>query len=346
MVGFYAAHCLVLKVQVIVAPSVDWVEQGMIHLFWLFVGLVLLTVGGESLVRGALSAARRIGVSPLLAGLVIVGFGTSAPELVVSLQAAISGQPEIAVGNVIGSNIANILLILGVCALIMPLSTHIQCLRRDGLTMLAATLLFMGLASFGGINRIEGIVMLCCLAGYLIWAYRTELDDSPEGQLHKAEADEIELVPMSIPMTLLTTIGGLIMLVVGANRFLLGAIGVGEALGVPDAIIGLTVVAIGTSLPELAVSIIAAIRKHADVAVGNIIGSCIFNLLCTAGIAATVTPLPLDGRLLHIDQFVMLGVTVTLLLFLFFGLRLSRRKGAALLVAYIVYIGAMFGLQS
>jgi cation:H+ antiporter len=317
----------------------------MIHLFWLFVGLVLLTVGGESLVRGALSAARRIGVSPLLAGLVIVGFGTSAPELVVSVQAAISGQPDIAIGNVIGSNIANILLILGVSALIMPLATHIQCLRRDGLTMLVATLLFMGLASVGGIGRIEGILMLGCLAGYLIWAYRTEREGSPEAQLHKAEADEIQLQPMTIPITLLTTIGGLVMLIIGANRFLLGAVGLGEALGVPDAIIGLTVVAVGTSLPELAVSIIAAIRKHADVAVGNIIGSCIFNLLCILGISATLTPLPLEGRLLQIDQFVMLGVTVALLLFLFFGLSLSRIKGAALLAAYVVYIGAMFGLQ-
>lgn len=318
----------------------------MIHLFWLFVGLVLLTVGGESLVRGALAAAKRIGVSPLLAGLVIVGFGTSAPELVVSLQAAITGQADIAVGNVVGSNIANILLILGISAMIMPLVTHIQCLRRDGLTMLAATLIFMGLASFGGLGRIEGALMLLCLAAYLVWAYLTEREDSPEAQLHKAEAEEIELVPMSIPMTILATVGGLAMLILGANRFLLGAVGLGEALGVPEAIIGLTVVAVGTSLPEMAVSIIAAIRKHADVAVGNIVGSNIFNLFCILGISSLITPLPLQGRLLHIDQFVMLGAAVVLLLFLFFGLRLSRFKGAALLLGYIVYIAAMFGLQS
>ena len=320
----------------------------MMHLFWLFVGLVLLTVGGESLVRGALAAARRLGVSPLLAGLVIVGFGTSAPELVVSLQAALDNQPDIAVGNVVGSNIANILLILGISAVIMPLVTHIQCLRRDGLTMLFATLLFMGLASFGGLSRIEGIVMLAFLAIYLVWAYRTEREDSssPEAQLHQAEADERELVPMSIPMTLLATFGGLAMLIYGANRFLLGAVGLGEALGVPEAIIGLTVVAVGTSLPELAVSIVAAIRKHADVAVGNIVGSNIFNLLCILGISSTITPLPLQGRLLEIDQFVMLAAAVALLGFLFFGLRLSRFKGALLLLGYVVYIAAMFGMQA
>lgn len=320
----------------------------MVHLFWLFVGLVLLTVGGEALVRGALAAARRMGVSPLLAGLVIVGFGTSAPELVVSVQAALSGSPAIAVGNVVGSNIANILLILGISAVIMPLVTHIKSLRRDGLTMLFATLLVMALASFGGLGRIEGILMLGCLAAYLVWAYRTEREDitSPEAQLDQAKSEEIELVPMSIPMTLLATIGGLAMLIIGANRFLLGAVGLGQSLGVPEAIIGLTVVAVGTSLPELAVSIIAAIRKHADVAVGNIVGSNIFNLLCILGISSTISPLPLEGRLLEIDQFVMLAAAVALLLFLFFGLRLSRFKGALLLAGYVVYIATMFGLQS
>lgn len=317
-----------------------------IHFLWLLLGLGLLTAGGEALVRGALAAAKRMGVSPLLAGLVIVGFGTSAPELVVSLQASLSNQPEIAVGNVIGSNIANILLILGVSALIMPLVTHIQCLKRDGLTMMFATLLFMGLASFGGLGRVEGALLLAVLATYLVWAYRTEREDttSPEAQLHQAEAEEFEMLPMSIPMTLLATIGGLAMLLFGANRFLLGAVGLGEALGVPEAIIGLTVVAVGTSLPELAVSIVAAIRKHADVAVGNIIGSNIFNILCILGISSTINPLPLQGRLLEIDQFVMLGAAVLLLLFLFFGLRLSRTKGILLLTGYVIYIAAMFGM--
>lgn len=320
----------------------------MIHMFWLFVGLVLLTVGGEALVRGALAAARRLGVSPLLAGLVIVGFGTSAPELVVSVQAALKGTPEIALGNVIGSNIANILLILGISALIMPLVTHIRSLRRDGLTMLFATLLFMGLASFGGLARWEGALLVAVLVIYLVWAYRTEREDStsPEAELHKAESEEIEVVPMSIPVTLLAIVGGLVMLIYGADRFLLGAVGLGQALGVPEAIIGLTLVAVGTSLPELAVSIVAAVRKHADVAVGNIIGSCIFNLLSILGIAALVMPLPLTGRLFAIDQFVMLAATVALLLFLFFGLRLSRFKGALLLAGYVVYIATMFGMQA
>jgi cation:H+ antiporter len=319
----------------------------MIHIFWLLVGLVLLTVGGEALVRGALAAARRIGVSPLLAGLVIVGFGTSAPELVVSVQAAINSQPDIALGNVIGSNIANILLILGVSAIIMPMVTNIRCLRRDGLTMLGATILFMALASFNGLSRLEGVIFLLVLAAYLVWAYRTEKEDttSPEAELHKAESEELELVPMSVPVTLLAIVGGLAMLIIGANRFLLGAVGLGQALGVPEAIIGLTVVAVGTSLPEFAVSIIAAIRRHADVAVGNIVGSNIFNLLCILGISSLITPLPLQGRLLHTDQFVMLGAAALLLAFLYFGLQISRLKGVVFLLAYSIYIGVMFGLQ-
>jgi cation:H+ antiporter len=316
----------------------------MIHLMWLLIGLVLLTLGGEALVRGALAAAKRLGVSPLLAGLVIVGFGTSAPELVVSLKAVLSGEPDIAMGNVVGSNVANMLLILGVSALIMPLAINIQSLRRDGLTLLAAKLMFIVLASLGGLSRIDGLLMLACLVAYLVWAYRTERDDltSPEAEFHKAESEEREGLPMSIPLTLLAIVGGFLMLVGGADRFLLGAVGLGRAFGVPEAVIGLTLVAVGTSLPELAVSIVAAIRRHADVAVGNIIGSCIFNLLCILGISSTVMPIPLEGRLLHIDQWVMLGVTLLLLVFLFFGLRLSRMKGAALLAVYVAYMFSLF----
>ncbi len=316
----------------------------MIYLLWLLLGLVLLTIGGEGVVRGALSAARKLGVSPLLAGLVIVGFGTSAPELVVSVKAAFDQQPDIALGNVIGSNISNMLLILGVSSLIMPLVVHRQSLQRDGLTMLAATVLFIVLASFGGLSMLDGALLLGCLIAYLVWAYRTEKADehSPSAELHKAEAEEVAELPLNLPMTLLFLVGGLAMLLLGADRFLVGAVGLGEMLGVPEAIIGLTVVAVGTSLPELAVSIVAAIRKHADVAVGNILGSNIFNLLSILGIASLLQPLPMSGRLAEIDQWVMLGASVLLLVMLFFGLKLSRWKGAVLLGIYCVYVGSMF----
>lgn len=320
----------------------------MINVLWLLLGLVLLTVGGEGVVRGALAAAQRLGVSPLLAGLVIVGFGTSAPELVVSVKASLSHQPDIALGNVMGSNVANILLILGVSALIMPLTIHIQSLRRDGLSMLGATLLFIVLASFDGLSRLDGCILFSALVAYLVWAYRTEREhqDEPSAVLHQDEAKERENLPLSLPLTLLFLIGGLALLLLGADRFLLGAVGLGHAFGVPEAIIGLTVVAVGTSLPELAVSIVAAIRKHADVAIGNILGSNIFNLLSILGVASILQPLPLTGRLLMVDQWVVLAATLLLLVFLFFGLSLSRLKGAVLLGIYGAYVMTMFLTQA
>jgi cation:H+ antiporter len=315
----------------------------MLYGFWLILGLGLLTVGGETVVRGALSAAQRLGVSPLLAGLVIVGFGTSAPELVVSVKAVLDKQPDISLGNVIGSNIANMLLILGVGALITPLSVHIKSLKRDGLCMLAATLLFMVLANVGGLTLFDGVLLLGCLAGYLFWAYRSERADpnSPSAKLHQSEAEELSDVPLGVGLTWLFLIGGLLALVIGADRFLVGAIGLGQMLGVPEAVIGLTVVAVGTSLPELAVSIVAAIRRHTDVAIGNVLGSNIFNLLSILGVASLLHPLPLSGRLMELDQWVMLGVTLLLLIFLTFGLGLSRLKAVVLLSIYGVYVTTM-----
>lgn len=320
----------------------------MVNVLWLLLGLGLLTVGGEGVVRGALAAAQRLGVSPLLAGLVIVGFGTSAPELVVSVKASLDHQPDIALGNVMGSNVANMLLILGLSALIMPLTISKQSLRRDGLSMLGATLLFIILANFGGLTRLDGGLLILGLVIYLVWAYRTERKQhsEPLAALSQEITHEQASASLTLPLTLLFLLGGLALLLLGANRFLLGAIGIGQAFGVPEAIIGLTVVAVGTSLPELAVSIVAAIRKHADVAIGNVLGSNIFNLLSILGVAAILQPLPLTGRLWLIDQWVLLAVTLLLLLFLFFGLSLSRVKGAVLLGIYGAYVATMFLTQA
>jgi cation:H+ antiporter len=310
-------------------------------------GLALLTLGGETVVRSALAVARRLGLSPLLAGLVIVGLGTSAPELVVSIKAALNAQPEIALGNAIGSNIANILLILGISALILPLHSHLRCLKRDGVSLLVATVVFMGLASFNGLSRLDGLMMLLLLAAYLIWAYRTEKADTHThaAEMHHHNAEVITKEPMPLAKALLVLCVGFALLIYGADRFLFGAVGLAQAFGVPDAIIGLTVVAVGTSLPELAASIVAAMRREADLAVGNVLGSNIFNTLLILGSASVVSPLPFGGRLLHIDQWVMLGATVMLLLFLYFGLRITRIKGAILLLSYITYVSVMFGLQ-
>ncbi|WP_341937649.1 calcium/sodium antiporter [Marinimicrobium sp. C2-29] len=315
----------------------------MLNLFWLALGLVLLTGGGEALVRGALALARRAGVSPLLAGLVIVGFGTSAPELVVSLEAALNNQPDIALGNVVGSNIANILLILGLSGLILPLSVQRNALKRDGFAMLGATGLFLLFAWNGALTRTDGLMMLVALAAYLIWSYRTERvqPDAPEVALHQAESEELTHVPPSLPLSLLSAIGGLVLLILGARAFLTGAVGIGQWLGVPEAIIGLTLVAVGTSLPELAVSLIAVLRRHGDVAVGNILGSNIFNILAILGVSSIIQPLPLAGRLMLIDQWVMLAVALALVGFLITGLRLNRVEAGILLGGYVIYVASM-----
>lgn len=318
----------------------------MLNLVLVAVGILLLAVGGEALIRGALGAARRFGVSPLLSGLVIVGFGTSTPELVVSVNAALDGQPGIAIGNVVGSNIGNVLLILGLCAIITPLGVQPLALRRDAVTVIGASVLFMLLIMDGALGRIGALILLAALAAYLTWAYRTERapSHSAPGEMHAAEAAEIQAVPPGTAWIIGALALGLALLIGGSQVLLKGAIGLAEALQISDAAIGLTLVAVGTSLPELTVSVIAALRRHADVAVGNILGSNIFNLLGILGIAGLITPMPMDARILAFDQWVMLATAVVLLGFLYTGRRLSRMEGAVLLSAYIIYVIASFTL--
>jgi len=312
----------------------------MLNALLLVAGLALLTVGGEALIRGALAAARRFGVSPLLSGLLIVGFGTSTPELVVSVDAALSQRPDIAIGNVVGSNICNILLILGLSALIAPMTIQPLALRRDAVTMVAVTLAFILLAGAGTLGRLDAVLFLAGLAAYLRWAYRTEsVGDLPAGELHRAESEELTALPGS-PLFMIAAIAGGLALLVGGSRLLItGAVGIAESLGMSEAVIGLTLVAVGTSLPELTISVIAALRRHADVAVGNVLGSNIFNVLGILGVSALVQPLPVTARILQFDQWVMLASALLLIVFLYTGRRLSRREGGVLLLGYGAYLG-------
>lgn len=302
-------------------------------------GILLLAGGGEVLIRGALALAQRMQVSPLLSGLVVVGFGTSAPELAVSLEAALSASPDIAVGNVIGSNIGNILLILGVSAAILPLVFQPMALRRDAVAMLLATVSVMLLAAGGDLGRIQGGLMLTGLVGYLIWAYITEKQGNlPAGELHAAESAEVKPLQTGPVLTVVMLLAGLALLIGGSRVLLIGAVGIATDLGLSEALIGLTLVAVGTSLPELTVSVMAAIRRHADVAIGNILGSNIFNILGILGVSALVQPLPLAARMAWFDQWVMLGSAVLLTLFLISGRRLSRLEGVVLLLGYGAYV--------
>jgi cation:H+ antiporter len=315
----------------------------MLDVLFLFLGVGLLTVGGEALIRGSLAAATRLGISPLLSGLIIVGFGTSSPELVVSVDAAINQRPDIAIGNVVGSNIGNILLILGICALITPLAVKPLALRRDAATVVAASVLFVVLVGGSSLGRADAAIFLAALAAYLGWAYWSErFHAAPSGELHRAEAEELSAVPKSVLWTVLAIVFGLLLLIGGSRVLLTGAVGIAEHFGVSEAVIGLTLVAVGTSLPELSISVIAAIRRHADVAVGNILGSNIFNLLGILGISALLQPLPVHARILQFDQWVMLGTALLLALFLYTERRLSRLEGAILLAGYGVYVVLSF----
>jgi len=319
----------------------------MLNILFLIAGIALLTFGGEALIRGSMAAANRLGVSPLLSGIVIVGFGTSAPELVVSVNAAIDGRPDIAIGNVVGSNISNILLILGICAVITPLAVKPLVLKRDAATVVAASILFVILVGGSALGRADAGIFLAALITYLVWAYWSErFHAAPSGELHKAEAEELSSAPTSVLRTVITVFLGLLLLIGGSQVLLIGAIGIAEHFDVPEAVIGLTLVAVGTSLPELSISVIAAIRRHADVAVGNVLGSNIFNLLGILGVSSLLQPLPVHARILLFDQWVMLGTSLLLLLFLYTGSRLTRLEGGILLSGYGMYVWLSFTVLS
>lgn len=305
-------------------------------------GIALLFGGGEALVRGAVALASRIGVPPLVIGLTVVGFGTSAPELVVSVGAALQGQDDLAIGNIVGSNIANILLILGLSAVISPLAVQEQVFRRDGVVMVAASLALAGLALLGAIDRWAGALLVVGLAVFVVAAYVSGRREEAQARAYAAEAEELKDVPLSGRAATLASVTGLILLVIGARMLVTGAVDLAHSFGVPEAVIGLTLVAVGTSLPELAVSLIAAVRGHSDVAVGNVVGSNIFNILGIIGVAALVSPLSFGGRMASIDVWVMVAVAAASMVLLRTGWRLSRWEGIACLIAYGVYSASMF----
>lgn len=302
-------------------------------------GLVLLALGGELLVRGAVGMAARIGISPLLAGLTIVGFGTSMPELATSVQAAMAGSPGIALGNVVGSNIANILLVLGISALILPLAVDPASFRRDSLAMGGATLLATGAVMMGTIGWAPGLVLLTTLVGYIWWAYKSEsAAPCPEAERHAHEAEDRPVPPdTGIPVLAGMVVAGLVAAIVGAGYLVDGATVLASAAGVSESVIGLTVVAVGTSLPELIACVVAVIRKHADVALGNVVGSCIYNLGGILGLTAVIHPIAVPPEIARADIWVMLGVTALLIAQLRSGWRLSRAEGGLLVCLYAAY---------
>ncbi|WP_322892622.1 MULTISPECIES: calcium/sodium antiporter [unclassified Yoonia] len=296
-------------------------------------GLLALFLGGDWLVKGASGIALRFGISPMIIGLTIVGFGTSTPELLVSLNAALGGQPGIAIGNVVGSNIANILLVLGIAALIGPITMRMADVGKDIYWMcgaaLALPLIFWG----GEVGLLEGLALVLALLVYLYFSFKGSRDGE----------DPIE-APTSLWLGIGLTLLGLVTVMVGAHYLVQSATIVARQFGVSEAMIGLSIVAIGTSLPELATTVMAAIRGERDIALGNIVGSNIFNILAILGITAIIVPIPVDPRFLTVDTPVVIAITLLVLALVFFVGRMNRIIGAGMLVAYIAYIALTAGL--
>ncbi len=298
-------------------------------------GVVLLYVGGEVLVRSASGLASRLGVRPLVIGLTVVAFGTSAPELAASLTAALSGTPEIAIGNVVGSNIANVGLILGITALVYPLATSMRFVRREVPLMLLVTALLVPVLWGGAVLRWEGAVLLVLLAGFLWVITRTGSSVLEEAE----ESGQARRVPLLLGLA--GTAVGVVLLWLGGRALVGGAVDIATGLGVPQRVIGLTLVAVGTSLPELASSMVAAMRRETDIILGNIIGSNVFNLLAVLGTTSLVAPIRFDARAATPDLAVMMLFSLALLPLMARGERLGRSAGALLLTAYAVYIVAL-----
>lgn len=296
------------------------------------IGLVGLYFGAEWLLGGAVGLARRLRIPTLLVSLVIVGFGTSMPELLVSVRAALSGSSAIALGNVVGSNTANILLIVSTCALIFPISTWDKGVRRDTLVMIAAAVLLLVLVQFGSIGRLAGLLMVALLLAYLVIAYR-------QGQNLAADLDDdtIGQGQMGGGRMALLILGGLATLFVGAECLVRGATSLARDFGVSEAVIGLTVVAVGTSLPELATGVMSALRRHSDIMIGNIVGSNIFNILFILGVTAVIQPIAAEPRFATFDVPVMLAVTLGFSALLLTHVGVRRLVAALMLLVYAGY---------
>ena len=301
---------------------------------YVVIGLVLLVLAGDALVRGAVNLSLRLGIPPLIVGLTVVAFGTSAPELLVSVSAILDDAPGIALGNVVGSNIANILLVLGVPAIISTIHSSTLGVTRGFLTMLAATALFIGLCFLGPITWWHASVLLAGLGLMIFDNIR-----SARTARSTAKEDDLEGADPSAPWWKIIgfLIIGLIGLPLGADFLVSGASNIARIFGISETVIGLTLVAVGTSLPELATSVIAAFKKQADVAMGNVIGSNIFNLLGIIGVAGFVGSIPVPVSMLHSDLWVMAAASLLLIPFILMRYNITRAVGAVFVAAYVAY---------
>ncbi len=302
------------------------------------VGVVLLYGGGELLVKGAVHLSRIYGLSPLVVGLTVVAFGTSMPELASSLIAVFRGSADIAIGNVIGSNSANIGLILGTAALIFPIAAKGRFLVRDMSVLAAVSILFPLVLLGNEVTRLQGMLLTSLLVPYL-WMLLRERDSE---EVEAEFAAEYGLPTSRLGVAAAMAIGGSILLVAGAAALVDGAAGIARSLGITERVIGISLVALGTSLPELATSVVAAMKREADIALGNVIGSNIFNILAVIGITASIKPFAVDTPAMAVDLIVMMTFTAVLLPFAMSGRRIARGEAVVLLIGYCAYIVHLF----
>ncbi len=309
------------------------------NIFEVIGGLILLIWGADRFVHGAAATARNLGVTPLLIGLTVVAFATSAPEILVSIVASVRGEPGLAIGNAIGSNIVNIGLVLGAVAIIRPIELRSATLRREMPALLAVTLLTVSLFLDSYLSRVDGLVMLTGLVIVMIWLARLGMRSAPTDPIKRDYEAEIP-EDVSMKMALFWLLLGLVTLLLGANLLVDGSIEIARALGVSEVVIGILLVAFGTSLPELAVSLVSALKGEYGLAIGNIVGSNIFNILAVIGVAATIAPTALAPSVLSLHIFVMVAFTLVLFAMTYDydgKSELSRIEGVALLAAFIAY---------
>lgn len=311
----------------------------MFSYFFIVLGILLLYYGGEFLVTHASKLARFWGISPMVVGLTVVAFSTSSPELAATIAASIKGTADVALGNVIGSNIANIGLILGISALIFPVQTAIRFIVREGVFMIVTSGIVGVLCLNGVLTRMEGLAFVLLITAYLVVVIKTCGTDEKDMPV---PAVVPEIPEGSAFISILMCGIGILMLVVGADRLVEGAVSIARDFGISERVIGLTMVAVGTSLPELASCIVAAYRKESEIVLGNIIGSNIFNVLCVLGVAVLIRPLEFNASGIHTDLIVMMLFSVVVLPFLVTGSQLSRREGAVLLAGYAGYMVFLF----
>lgn len=304
-------------------------------------GLVILVFGGDYLVKGASGIAFRLQVPPMLVGMTVVALGTSSPEMVVTVQAALAGKPDIAIGNVIGSNIANVALILGVTVIIFPIAIKRDSLRYDWVVMMLASILFYVLALNGVISRIDGLIFLALLVSFIAYSFYRVRKKRLKAEAD-AKANDIPVVEKPKSKSYFVFIAyivlGIVGLIFGAKWFLEGAETVARNFGVSDRIIAISLVAFGTSVPELAASVIAAFKKEQDISLGNIIGSNLFNILAILGVTSLIQPIQVAQEIMDDDIFWMIGSSFLILPLSIFGFRMGRWQGFVLLAVYITFM--------